>query len=107
MRAKGFVINARGRKLSYGQLAAAAAAKLPLSATPALKDSSRFYLIGKPVARLDTPAKCNGSALYGIDVVVIPGMLNAAIKTAPAFTGRVIAINNEANNVEMPACARS
>ncbi len=98
---KGFVINARGRKLSYGQLAAAAAAKLPLSATPALKDSSRFYLIGKPVARLDTPAKCNGSALYGIDVV-IPGMLNAAIKTAPAFTGRVIAINNEADIVKMP-----
>ena len=41
----------------------------------------QFHLIGKPVARLDTPAKCNGSAVFGIDVVV-PGMLNAAIKTA-------------------------
>ena len=64
------------------------------SAAPPLKDSSRFRLIGKPVARLDTPAKCNGSAIYGIDVNV-PGMLNAAIMTAPSFTGQVTAIKNE------------
>ena len=96
----GFVIDARGRKLSYGELAAQAA-KLPLNAAPPLKDRSRFGLIGKPVARLDTPAKCDGSAIYGIDVVV-PGMLNAAIKTAPSFTGQVVAINNEAEILRMP-----
>src|SRR6516165_8579939 len=89
----GFVINARGERLSYGELAAAAA-KLPLSAAPPLKDSSQFHLIGKPVARLDTPAKCNGSAVFGIDVVV-PGMLNAAIKSARSFSGQVTAIANE------------
>ena len=88
------------RRLSYGELAPDAA-KLPLSAAPPLKDSSRFRLIGKPVARLDTPAKCNGSAIYGIDVVV-PGMLNAAIKTAPSFTGQVIAIKNETDILKMP-----
>jgi isoquinoline 1-oxidoreductase subunit beta len=96
---KGFVINARGEKLSYGQLARDAA-RLPLSAAPPLKDSGRFHLIGKPVARLDTPAKCNGSAIYGIDVVV-PGMLNAAIKTAPSFTGRVVAVKNQADILKM------
>ena len=96
----GFVINARGERLSYGQLAPAAA-KLPLSAAPPLKDSSRFRLIGKPVARLDTPAKCNGSAIYGIDVNV-PGMLNAAIMTAPSFTGQVTAIKNENAILKMP-----
>src|SRR6516164_7168545 len=96
----GFVINARGERLSYGELAAAAA-KLPLSAAPPLKDSSQFHLIGKPVARLDTPAKCNGSAVFGIDVVV-PGMLNAAIKTARSFTGQVTAIRNEADILKMP-----
>src|SRR6266508_5834978 len=96
----GFVVNTRGEKLSYGQLAAAAA-KLPLGAAPPLKERSRFRLIGQPVARLDTPAKCNGSAIYGIDVVV-PGMLNAAIKTAPSFTGQVVAIKNEADILKMP-----
>src|SRR5205823_7057293 len=53
----GFVINARGESLSYGELSAAAA-NLPLNADPPLKDSSAFRLIGKPLARLDTPAKC-------------------------------------------------
>src|SRR5215472_7225246 len=97
---KSFVINARGDKLSYGELAAAAA-KLPLSTSPRLKDKSQFQLIGKPVARLDTPAKCNGSAVFGIDVA-IPGMLNAAIKTARSFTGQVTAIKNEADIRKMP-----
>src|SRR5205807_4481188 len=92
---KGFVINARDEKLAYGELAADAA-KLPLSATPPLKDASQFRLVGHPVARLDTPAKCSGRAIFGIDVAV-PGMLNAAIKTARSFTGEVIAIGNEAD----------
>jgi isoquinoline 1-oxidoreductase beta subunit len=67
----GVVINSRGERLAYGQVAAAAA-RLPLSAAPVLKDRSQFRLIGKRMARLDTPAKCNGSAVFGIDVVV-PG----------------------------------
>jgi isoquinoline 1-oxidoreductase subunit beta len=96
---KGFVFNRRGDRLSYGELAGDAA-KLPLSKTPSLKDRDRFHLIGKPLARLDTPAKSNGSAIYGIDVVV-PGMLNAAIKMAPSFTGRVVAIKNEADILKM------
>ena len=97
---KGFVINRRGVKLSYGELAGDAA-KLPLSKAPPLKSRDQFRLIGKPIARLDTPAKSNGSAVYGIDVVV-PGMLNAAIKMAPSFTGRVIGIKNEADILKMP-----
>jgi isoquinoline 1-oxidoreductase beta subunit len=96
----GAVINTRGETLSYGELAADAA-KLLLSATPPLKDENRFRLIGMPVARLDTPAKCNGSAIYGIDVVV-PGMLAAAITTARSFTGQVTAIHNEADISRMP-----
>jgi len=96
---KSFVINARGEKLSYGELAAVAA-KLPLHTAPRLKDKSQFQLIGKPAARLDTPAKCNGSAVFGIDVAV-PGMLNAAIKTARSFTGQVTAIKNEADILKM------
>src|SRR5262249_40541757 len=97
---KSFVINARGDKLSYGELAAAAA-KLPLSTSPRLKDNSQFQLVGTPVARLDTPAKCNGSAVFGIDVAVL-GMLNAAIKSARSFTGQVTAIKNEADIRKMP-----
>lgn len=52
-------------------------------------------MIGKPMPRLDSRAQSTGSALFGMDVI-IPGMLNAAIRTAPSFTGAVVAIRNEA-----------
>src|SRR5262249_57598020 len=67
----------------------------------ALRQGSKSDRMGKPVARLDTPGKCNGSAVFGIDVVV-PGMLNAAIKSARSFTGQVTAIKNEADILKMP-----
>jgi isoquinoline 1-oxidoreductase subunit beta len=97
---KSYVINARGERLSYGELAAAAA-ELALNPQPPLKDPARFTLIGKPVARLDTPAKCDGSAVFGIDVAV-PDMLNGAIRMAPSFTGSVVAIRNETDVSNMP-----
>jgi isoquinoline 1-oxidoreductase subunit beta len=97
---KSYVINARGARLSYGELAATAAG-LALNPDPPLKDPAQFRLIGKPVARLDTPAKCDGSAVFGIDVAV-PDMLNGAIRMAPSFTGSVTAIRNEADILNMP-----
>src|SRR2546423_13850086 len=51
-------------------------------------------MIGEALHRVDTPAKCDGSAVYGIDVNV-PDMLNAAIKIAPTFTGTVGRVRNE------------
>ena len=94
------VINARGERLAYGELAPAAAG-LALDPDPPLKDPGHFTLIGKSIARLDTPAKCDGRAIFGIDVTV-PGMLNGAIRMAPAFTGSVVAIRNEADVARMP-----
>src|SRR5580704_1572523 len=64
---KGFVINASGDRLSYGEIAPAAA-NLPLSARPRLKDPNQLALIGKPTARLDSQAKSIGRAVFGIDV---------------------------------------
>jgi isoquinoline 1-oxidoreductase subunit beta len=96
----GFVINGDGDRLSYGELAPAAA-KLPLRAQPRLKEPGQFALIGKALPRLDSRAKSTGSALFGIDAAV-PGMLNAAIRTAPSFTGAVVAIRNEAEILERP-----
>src|SRR5215510_3116759 len=78
---RGMVVHAKsGRKISYGDLAKTAKVpdRLP-QVTPAdLKPASRFRLIGKDVPRLDTPAKVNGTAKYGIDTQ-LPDMLYAAI----------------------------
>jgi isoquinoline 1-oxidoreductase beta subunit len=78
-----------GRSARYGQLAEAAA-KLPAPA-PAditLKDPKTWKIAGKPVARLDTRAKVDGSQVYGMDLK-LPNMLNAAIKDCPVFGGKV------------------
>jgi isoquinoline 1-oxidoreductase beta subunit len=53
---------------------------------PPLKTPSQFKLIGKPLPRLDVPAKVAGTATFGTDVR-LPGMLYAAVRNAPTFGG--------------------
>src|SRR4051812_10337330 len=79
---------ATGRRRGYGDLAAAAA-RQPVPATPALKDPSTFSLLGKPMKRVDGPAIVAGRAQYGIDVRV-PGMLFASIERAPTLGGTLV-----------------
>lgn len=82
------VVNtATNARLTYGSLAEAAA-KLPPPASPALKDPAQFRLLGKPVKRLDTPSKTDGSAQFGMDVR-LPGMLYAVVSRCPVFGGKV------------------
>ena len=89
---KGFVIHtATGRRASYGSLADAASRIAPPKDIP-LKDSKDFTLVGKPVHRLDTPSKTNGTARFGLDVY-IPGMLTAVVARAPVFGGKVVSFN--------------
>ncbi len=78
---------ASGRRLGYGALAAAAAAR-PVPESPALKPASEFRLIGKGKPNLDTPAKVTGRASYGLDVR-LPGMRFAVIARCPVIGGRM------------------
>lgn len=92
--ANGEVIHtASGRKLGYGALADAASKLTPPN--PPLKDPKKFRLIGKPLKRLDTPAKTNGQAIYGIDVM-LPGMKFATIAASPAFGGKMAHVDDRA-----------
>jgi isoquinoline 1-oxidoreductase beta subunit len=75
------------RRLSYGELAQAAAGVAP-TPNPPLKPASAFKLIGTRQARLDIPDKVQGKADFGIDVR-LPEMLFAAIKQSPVFGGSV------------------
>jgi isoquinoline 1-oxidoreductase beta subunit len=80
---------ASSRSVSYGKVAAAAA-RLPAPDPKAikLKDPRQWKLAGKPLKRLDTADKLDGKLVYAIDVQ-LPGMLNAAIRQSPVFTGRL------------------
>ena len=85
----GVVIDpASGRRLTYGEIASFAKVPSPLPAVEKteLKDKSQFRLIGKPVARHDTPLKVSGKAQYAIDVQ-LPGMVYATARHSPVHGG--------------------
>ena len=86
--AKGVITHAAPRRrTTYGRVAAAAARMTPPDpATIVLKDPKAWTIAGKPMRRLDTAPKVDGSQIYAIDVT-LPGMLNAAIRDCPHFGG--------------------
>jgi isoquinoline 1-oxidoreductase subunit beta len=84
----GHVLHAASKqRFSYGQLAERASRlKPPKDVT--LKDPKNFRLIGRPVKRLDTPEKVDGTGVFGIDVKV-EGMLTAVVARPPVFGARL------------------
>jgi isoquinoline 1-oxidoreductase subunit beta len=80
---------ASNRSTTYGKVAAAASRVTPPDPKSiVLKDPKDWKIAGKPVKRLDTAAKLDGSKLYAIDVK-LPGMLCAAIKDCPVYGGKL------------------
>lgn len=84
--ADGFII-AGDKKISYGEVADAAA-KLPPPANVPLKPASEWKYIGKGRKRLDTGEKINGQAKFGMDIQ-FPGLLTALVSRSPVFGGKV------------------
>ena len=80
-----------GRSLRYGELVRDAI-DIKLDKEPAIKTPDQYKLMGKPMARLDTPLKINGSAIYGIDINV-PDAVHAAIMACPVFGGRLKSVD--------------
>jgi len=84
---KSGVVSSGGRKATFGELAAAAA-KWPVPASPALKDPKDFVYIGKGAPRTDSKAKSTGTATYTQDVK-LPDVLTAVVAHAPRFGAKV------------------
>ncbi len=82
------------RSAKYGDLAADAA-RMPVPEKVALKRPEDFKLIGTPAKRLDTPAKVNGTAAYGIDARPL-GVKIATLAQSPVFGGRVKSVDDKA-----------
>ncbi len=83
------VHRASGRRLGYGELAAAAS-RLPVPHKEALrfKSKQQWRYIGKPHKSYDLAAQCTGQAIYGMDVRR-EGMLYAAVAHPPVLGGKV------------------
>jgi isoquinoline 1-oxidoreductase beta subunit len=83
-----------GRSTTYGAVAAEAA-KIELPKDVVLKDPKDWTIAGKPLKRLDTLPKLDGSQVYGIDLK-LPGLLNAAIRDCPITGGSVKSFDSAA-----------
>jgi len=78
--ADGLVLNG-GRTFTFGELAEEAADRSPPLRVE-LRQSAKGRLIGQPLARLDGPAKADGSWRFAGDVR-LPDMLFASVRMAP------------------------
>jgi isoquinoline 1-oxidoreductase subunit beta len=85
---------ASGRSLHYGQLVDAAA-KLDAPGVVQLKKAGQYTLIGKAHQRLDSAAKVDGTAKFGIDER-LQGMLVGAVAASPVVGGKLAGANDQA-----------
>ena len=86
---------ASGRKLTYGQLAAAASElPVPDQAQLRFKPKGAWLYIGKDTPRYNIDALCTGQPVFGIDQRV-DGMLYASIERPPVFGGKVKSYDDE------------
>jgi isoquinoline 1-oxidoreductase subunit beta len=85
--------SASNRRASYGELASKAAT-LPVPTDVPLKQAKDYKIVGKPIARLDSPAKVNGTAEYGIDFRV-PRMKHAVLARCPVIGGKIASFDDK------------
>ena len=94
--AKGVLTHSSGKRATFGEMAEAAS-RQAVPEKPTLKESRQFAVIGKDRAapRVDSRAKCDGSAVYGIDVK-LPGLLTAVIAFPPSFGAKLVSFDSGA-----------
>jgi isoquinoline 1-oxidoreductase beta subunit len=76
------------RRLSYGELVGKAAT-LPIPTDAPLKQSKDYKIVGQRLARVDTPSKVKGEAVFGIDFRM-PGMKYAVLSRCPTIGGKLV-----------------
>jgi len=82
-----------GRTLTYGALAAdAAALPVPDLRSVKLQDPKNYKIIGHSIPGVDSPLVVKGEPLFGIDTVV-PDMQYAVFQKCPVFAGKFVRAN--------------
>ncbi|HUI16426.1 MAG TPA: molybdopterin cofactor-binding domain-containing protein [Alphaproteobacteria bacterium] len=86
---------ADGRSLGYGELAAEGIFHREASATARTVPPAERKLVGKPIPRLDIPAKVTGGAIYVQDMR-LPGMLHGRVVRPPRYGAALAALDDDA-----------
>ena len=84
-----------GRNVPYSRLVGGKNFSLKLDAKARVKDPKSYRLVGKPVARVDIPAKVAGTFVFMHDFRV-PGMLHARVIRPPTMRGRLTSLDDAA-----------
>jgi len=91
---EGAVVHAASkRRLSYGELVAKAAT-LPIPSDVPLKQTKDYKIVGQRLARVDTPSKVKGEAVFGIDFRM-PGMKYGVLSRCPTIGGKVLGFDDK------------
>lgn len=104
----GLVRAPNNRSVSYGELIGADSIRLELDPSTAVKSVEDYRIVGRPVPRLDIPAKAAGETVYVHDVR-LPGMLHGRVVRPPyagidagAFVGTSLVAIDEASISHIP-----
>ena len=84
---------ASNRSVSYGELVGKAAT-LPIPTDVPLKQSKDYKIVGQRLARVDSPSKVKGEAVFGIDYR-LPGMKFAVLSRCPVIGGKVASFDDK------------
>ena len=84
-------IKAPGRRVTYGELIGGKRFEIALSGKAEAKKPHQYKLVGKPVQRIDIPAKVVGAYPYLVDHKV-PGMLHGRVIRPPDAGARLLAV---------------
>jgi CO/xanthine dehydrogenase Mo-binding subunit len=67
---------------------------MPVPTDVALKQHKDYKIVGQRLARLDTPSKVKGAAVFGIDFRM-PGMKFAVLSRCPTIGGKVLGFDDK------------
>jgi CO/xanthine dehydrogenase Mo-binding subunit len=81
-----------GRTVSYGELAASVDLKREATAKVKPKPPGQHNIVGRPIQRIDIPAKVTGGAVYVQDVRV-PGMVHGRVVRPPRYMAKLESVD--------------
>ena len=77
-----------GRRIGFGELVADDLTRVRAQPQSKLKDPKSYTVMGKPMPRIDIPAKVTGGVAYVQDLR-LPGMVHARIVRPPGYGARL------------------
>jgi nicotinate dehydrogenase subunit B len=92
---KASVVAPDGRRFGYGELVAAELLHVQAAPQSRLKPPAEFKVMGRPIARLDIPAKVTGGAAYVQDLRP-DGMVHARVVRPPSYGATLLEIDTAA-----------